>query len=46
MISGADDLMYRAKDRGGNTVVGNVFGGPVTRWSDQVAKTEHALEWV
>ena len=46
MISGADELMYRAKDRGGNTVVGNVFGGSVTHWSDQVAKTEQAMEWV
>jgi len=46
MITGADELMYRAKARGGDTVVGNVVVGAWTRWSDQVADTEHALEWV
>ncbi len=46
MIAGADELMYRAKDRGGDTVVGTVIIGPWTRWSDQVADTEQALEWV
>ncbi len=46
MIAGADELMYRAKSRGGNTVVGTVVVGPWTRWSDQVAETEHAMEWI
>ncbi len=46
MITGADKLMYRAKARGGDTVVGTVVVGAWTRWSDQVADTEHALEWV
>jgi len=46
MIAGADELMYRAKARGGDTVVGTVVIGPWTRWSDHVADTEQALEWV
>lgn len=45
MVAGADGLMYRAKSRGGDTVVGTVVVGPWTRWSDHVADTEHALEW-
>jgi hypothetical protein len=46
MIAGADELMYRAKARGGNTVAGTVVVGPWTRWSDQIAVTEHAMEWI
>lgn len=46
MIAGADELMYRAKSRGGNTVVGSVVVGPWTRWSDQIAEIDRALEWV
>jgi len=46
MIAGADELMYRAKARGGDTVVGTVIIGPWTRWSEHVADTEQALEWV
>lgn len=46
MIAGADELMYRAKSRGGDTVVGTVIVGPWSRWDDHVAETEHALEWV
>lgn len=46
MVAGADGLMYRAKSRGGDTVVGTVVVGPWTRWSDHVADTEHALEWI
>ena len=33
MIAAVDELMYQAKNRGGNTVVGMVFVGPWTRWS-------------
>jgi diguanylate cyclase (GGDEF)-like protein len=36
MISSADDLMYQAKARGGDTVVGMVIVGPWTRWSDSI----------
>jgi diguanylate cyclase (GGDEF)-like protein len=46
MIAGADELMYRAKSRGGDSVVGTVIVGPWTRWSDHIARTEEALEWV
>jgi diguanylate cyclase (GGDEF)-like protein len=42
IISGADDLMYQAKDRGGDTVVGMVIVGPWTRWSDSVSLTQPA----
>ena len=38
--------MYRAKNRGGDSVVGTVIVGPWTRWSDHIARTEEALEWV
>lgn len=44
MIAGADDLMYQAKGRGGNTVVGMVFVGPWNRWAHTVASTEPVLE--
>ncbi|HLE39526.1 MAG TPA: GGDEF domain-containing protein [Acidimicrobiia bacterium] len=43
MIAGADDLMYQAKNRGGDTVVGMVFVGPWTRWSRTMAGNEPAL---
>ncbi|MEE9299426.1 MAG: GGDEF domain-containing protein [Acidimicrobiia bacterium] len=46
MLAGADQLMYQAKAAGGDTVVGSVIAGPWTHWSDQVAETEDALEWV
>lgn len=46
MIAGADELMYRAKARGGNSVVGSVIVGPWTRWSDHVAEIDRTLEWV
>jgi diguanylate cyclase (GGDEF)-like protein len=36
MLAGADELLYQAKDRGGDTVVGMVIVGPWTRWSDEV----------
>lgn len=42
LISGADDLMYQAKGRGGDTVVGMVIVGPWTRWSDSVSLTHPA----
>ena len=42
LISGADELMYRAKARGGDTVVGMVIVGPWTRWSDSVSLTQPA----
>ena len=46
MVAGADELMYRAKSQGGNTVIGTVIVGLWNRWSDHVAQTEDALEWV
>lgn len=46
MIAGADELMYRAKEHGGDTVVGSVLIGPWTRWSEQVAEIDRRLEWV
>jgi len=46
MIAGADELMFRAKALGGNTMVGTVIIGPWNRWSDQVASTEQALQRV
>jgi len=46
MVAGADELMYRAKSRGGDSVVGSVVVGPWTRWSDHVAEVDRALEWV
>jgi len=46
MIARADELMYQAKSRGGDSVVGTVIVGPWDRWSDHVADTEHAMEWV
>ncbi len=46
MIAGADELMYKAKARGGDSVAGTVIVGPWDRWSDHVADTEHAMEWV
>jgi len=36
LLAGADDLLYQAKDRGGDTVVGMVIVGPWTRWSDSI----------
>jgi len=46
MIAGADKLMYQAKDRGGDTVVGTVVVGPWSRWSDHLDETARELEWV
>ena len=46
MIAGADELMYRAKSRGGDSMVGSVIVGPWARWSDHVAEIDRALEWV
>lgn len=43
IIAGADDLMYQAKIRGGNTVVGMVFVGPWTRWSRTMDENEPVL---
>ncbi|WKZ81621.1 MAG: diguanylate cyclase [Acidimicrobiia bacterium] len=43
MIAGADELMYQAKQRGGDTVVGMVFIGPWARWSDTMAAGEPHL---
>ena len=42
LISGADQLMYQAKSRGGDTAVGMVIVGPWTRWSDSVSLTQPA----
>ncbi|OFW66191.1 MAG: hypothetical protein A2Z12_07285 [Actinobacteria bacterium RBG_16_68_21] len=42
LISGADELMYQAKGRGGDTVVGMVIVGPWTRWSDSLSLTQPA----
>jgi diguanylate cyclase (GGDEF)-like protein len=42
LITGADELMYRAKSRGGDSVVGMVIVGPWTRWSDTVSLTQPA----
>lgn len=42
LISGADELMYQAKGRGGDSVVGMVIVGPWTRWSDSVSLTHPA----
>jgi len=42
MIAGADDLMYQAKARGGDTVVGMVIVGPWTRWSDTLGHPDEA----
>jgi len=36
LLAEADDLLYQAKDRGGDTVVGMVIVGPWTRWSDSL----------
>lgn len=46
MIAGADELMYQAKGRGGDSVVGSVVVGPWARWSDHVAEMDRQLEWV
>jgi diguanylate cyclase (GGDEF)-like protein len=49
MVAGADELMYRAKTRGGDSVVGSVIVGPWTHWSDHVAEVDRRLdqiEWV
>lgn len=42
MLVGADELLYQAKDRGGDTVVGMVIVGPWTRWSDSFHLAEPA----
>ncbi|MEX0826033.1 MAG: GGDEF domain-containing protein [Acidimicrobiia bacterium] len=42
MLAGADELLYQAKDRGGDTVVGMVIVGPWTRWSDSLHVAEPA----
>jgi len=38
MLAGADDLLYQAKDRGGDTVVGMVIVGPWTRWDSDISR--------
>jgi diguanylate cyclase (GGDEF)-like protein len=43
MIAAADDLMYQAKNRGGDTVAGMVFVGPWTRWSRTMDDNEPML---
>lgn len=45
MVAGADELMYRAKARGGDTIVGTVIVGPWTRWSDHIEEVDRALNW-
>jgi diguanylate cyclase (GGDEF)-like protein len=35
MLAGADDLLYEAKERGGDSVVGMVIVGPWTRWTTE-----------
>lgn len=42
MLAKADELLYQAKERGGDTVVGMVIVGPWTRWSDEVHLPEPA----
>ncbi|MBI5158459.1 MAG: GGDEF domain-containing protein [Acidimicrobiia bacterium] len=43
MIAAADNLMYQAKNRGGDTVVGMVYVGPWTRWSRTMEQNEPGL---
>ncbi len=43
MIAAADDLMYQAKNRNGDTVVGMVYVGPWTRWSRTMEQNEPVL---
>lgn len=42
MLARADDLLYQAKDRGGDTVVGMVIVGPWTRWSREAHLSQPA----
>jgi diguanylate cyclase (GGDEF)-like protein len=42
LISSADELMYKAKEKGGDQVVGSIVSGPWTRWSDHVNLTHPA----
>jgi len=39
LLAGADDLLYQAKGRGGDTVVGMVVVGPWTRWSVEISRS-------
>ena len=39
MLAGADDLLYQAKERGGDTVVGMVIVGPWTRWESEISRS-------
>ena len=43
MLAAADDLMYRAKRRGGNRMVGAVVPDPWLRWADRVLLPDDAL---
>lgn len=43
MVACADDLMYRAKASGRDTVVGSVVAGPWSRWSQTMAANEPTL---
>jgi diguanylate cyclase (GGDEF)-like protein len=43
MVVGADRLMYEAKERGGDTVVGMVYIGPWARWSEAMDAAEPRL---
>jgi diguanylate cyclase (GGDEF)-like protein len=42
LLAGADDLLYQAKGRGGDTVAGMVIVGPWTRWSDSMSISKPA----
>lgn len=44
MIAGADELMYQAKTRGGDSVAGSVVVGPWSRWSDHIAEVDRRLD--
>jgi diguanylate cyclase (GGDEF)-like protein len=43
MLAEADRLMYRAKAAGGDTMVGMVFVGPWSRWSQTMADNQPTL---
>jgi diguanylate cyclase (GGDEF)-like protein len=42
LITTADELMYQAKQKGGDRVVGSIVSGPWTRWTDHVNLTHPA----
>ena len=43
MLAGADDLLYQAKGRGGDTVVGMVIVGPWTRWESEISRSSDTM---